>query len=562
MMSLILKNQHGVQCYLNDIIVFGNTSEESDNNLHSVLNCISKTGLKLNRSKCKFRQTELSFLGHTISQAGLKPDLDHILAISNAPPPTDLQTLRSFLGLTSRYAKFIPNYASVIEPLRELLQRSSNLVWTTDAQASFEMVKDLIVHSPVRVLFSPALPTIVTTEASNYGLGAVLTQLHEDNIERTVAFASRTLSNAERKYSTVKKETLACVWATEKWRTYPWGRTLELCTDHSPLTTLLTTKGLGRAEYHIARWSARLLSFNEDLEYKPGNQNVVADCLSRPPLPSPDGPPEDEDVVVALITSTLTAVTREQFQAACSACPIQQKLWEFLTKRWPSHPKNLDPVSLPYFRVRDELSLLDGCVLRGTHPATCARRITVKTHTPGTRYSSRNCQNQTTTRDLYLWPGMDSQTEALIKSGVTCQLHNKTAVTCTPPLQPVPLPESAWEKVATDIVGPFDTAPSDCHYAITLIDNFSKWPEVVFTSQISSATVIKFLSSVFSREGNPKELVSDNDSQFTSLEFETFLARRNILRRRSSLYYPQANGEIEPFNGSLKESLQTVKLEG
>ncbi|CAM4558045.1 unnamed protein product [Caretta caretta] len=130
MMSLILKNQHGVQCYLDDIIMFGNTSEEHDNNLQSVLNCLSKAGLKLNRSKCKFRQTELSFLGHTISQAGLKPDPDHILAISNAPPPTDLQTLHSFLGLTSWYAKFISSYASVIEPLRELLRRSSTLVWT------------------------------------------------------------------------------------------------------------------------------------------------------------------------------------------------------------------------------------------------------------------------------------------------------------------------------------------------------------------------------------------------------------------------------------------------
>ncbi|CAM5079093.1 unnamed protein product [Natator depressus] len=157
---------------------------------------------------------------------------------------------------------------------------------------------------------------------------------------------------------------------------------------------------------------------------------------------------------------------------------------------------------------------------------------------------------------------MDSQTEALIKSCVTCQMHDKTAVTCTPPLQPVPLPESAWEKVAIDIVGPFDTAPIDFRYVITSTDYFSKWPEVAFTSQISSATVIKFLSSVFSREGNPKELVSNNGSQFTSLEFETFLAQRNILHRRSSLYYPQANGEIERFNRSLKESLQMAKLEG
>ncbi|CAM5125756.1 unnamed protein product [Eretmochelys imbricata] len=182
--------------------MFGNTLEEHDNNLQSVLNCISKAGLMLKRSKCKFRQTELSFLGHTISQAGLKPDPAHILAISNAPPPTDLQTLRSFLVLISWYAKFIPSYASVIEPLRELLQGSSTLVWTMDAQASFETVKDLIVHSPVLALFSPVLPTIVTTDASDYGLGAVLTQLHEDHTERTVAFASRTVAFYSQKRST------------------------------------------------------------------------------------------------------------------------------------------------------------------------------------------------------------------------------------------------------------------------------------------------------------------------------------------------------------------------
>ncbi|CAM4711930.1 unnamed protein product [Lepidochelys kempii] len=157
---------------------------------------------------------------------------------------------------------------------------------------------------------------------------------------------------------------------------------------------------------------------------------------------------------------------------------------------------------------------------------------------------------------------MDSQTEALIKSCVTCQMHDKTAVICIPPLQPVPFPESAWEKVVIDIVGPFDTSPIDCHYAITLIDYFSKWPEVAFTSQISSAPVIKFLPSLLKTEENAKELVSDNGSHFTSLEFETFLAERNILHRRSSLYYPQANGEIERFNRSLKESLQTAKLEG
>lgn len=122
------------------------------------------------------------------------------------------------------------------------------------------------MNSPALSLFNPELPTVVTTDASDYGLSAVLTQMHYDGTERTVAFASRTLTQTERKYSTVEKEALGCVWATEKWRTYLWRRHFTLRTDHSPLTTLLASKGQGRAGMRIARWSSRLLSFNYDIQ--------------------------------------------------------------------------------------------------------------------------------------------------------------------------------------------------------------------------------------------------------------------------------------------------------
>lgn len=134
------------------------------------------------------------------------------------------------------------------------------------------------MNSPPLSLFNPELPTVVTTDASDYGLGAVLTQMHQDSTEKTVAFASRTLTRAERKYSTVEKEALGCVWATEKWRTYLWGRHFTLRTDHS--TTLLASKGQDRAGMRIARWSSRLLSFNYNIQYKSGQENVTADCLS------------------------------------------------------------------------------------------------------------------------------------------------------------------------------------------------------------------------------------------------------------------------------------------
>lgn len=116
--------------------------------------------------------------------------------------------------------------------------------------------------------------------------------------------------------------------------------------------------------------------------------------------------------------------------------------------------------------------------------------------------------------------------------------------------------------MAVDIVGPIHTAPADCRFAITLIDYYSRWPEIAFSSTVTSATVMTFLATVFSREGNPLELVSDNGSQFVSAEFEAFLADRNIKHCRSSVYYPQANGEIERFNRVFKDCLQTANIEG
>ncbi len=136
------------------------------------------------------------------------------------------------------------------------------------------------MNSAALAIFNPELPTIVTTDASDYGIGGVLTQIHADNMEKTVGFASRTLTTAEQKYSTVEKEALACVWATERWRTYLWGRHFTLQTYHSPLTTLLSSMGQGRAGMRIARWSARLMVFTCDVQYKPGHENVTTYSLA------------------------------------------------------------------------------------------------------------------------------------------------------------------------------------------------------------------------------------------------------------------------------------------
>uniref|UniRef100_A0A803K669 Gypsy retrotransposon integrase-like protein 1 n=1 Tax=Xenopus tropicalis TaxID=8364 RepID=A0A803K669_XENTR len=313
----------------------------------------------------------------------------------------------------------------------------------------------------------------------------------------------------------------------------------------------------------IDRWSARLLNFNYKIQYKPGLKNVTADCLSRLPLPAATDTLEEDIEVVALTDDILSStVSAADFKQACLTCPVQEKLRDILQSKWPNSEKKVSPDLQPYYRIRHELSLVDDYVVRGSHrllvPETLREKfiqLAHESHQGIVRAKQR-------LRELYWWPAMDADVVTAIHSCVTCQNHDKTAITHTPPLQPVPFPDSAWEKLAIDIVGPFTDATIDCRFAITLIDYYSKRPEIAFVSHITSATVITFLSTVFSREGNPKELISDNGPQFVSSEFEFFLRERNIVHRKSSVYYPQANGEIERFNRSLKEVLQTANLTG
>lgn len=217
------------------------------------------------------------------------------------------------------------------------------------------------MDSPALSLFNRELPTVVTTEESDYGLGAVLTQMHHDGFEKTVVFVSRTPTKAEREYSTAEKEALGCVWATERSRTYLWGRHFTLRTD----TILLASKRQGRAGMPIAMWSSRLLSFYFDLQSKPGRDNVTADCLSQLPLPSSE-PSLDDDIEVAL-TSMLTVITETKFKTVCASCPIQTQLCELLTSKWPKSAKGLPPSLQPFFKLRHELSLLDDLVVCGTY---------------------------------------------------------------------------------------------------------------------------------------------------------------------------------------------------
>ncbi|XP_070392639.1 uncharacterized protein [Dermacentor albipictus] len=343
MMSQILQSCKNVVCYLDDILVWGRTKPEHDANLREVLLCISNSGMKLNE-KCVFVR-ELTFLGHKISAEGISPTESKVKAILNAPAPTDIKSLQSFLGLAGYYAKFIDHYAELVEPLRLMLRQGQNFAWSDDAQRSFNQLKARLACSPVIKIFNPELPVVVTTDASDVGVGAVLQQQYGSKL-KTVAFASRTLSVAERKYSVGEREALACLFACEKWHVYLWGRRFTLRTDHQAVVALLSAGDSGRRPLRISRWSARLLYYNFQIEYCIGSENLVADALSRLPVKDSQNVVQEQGIV-SLVTSV---DDKETVQLATSTDETLQKVSKCLAEGWPSR-KNIGNALIAYTPV-------------------------------------------------------------------------------------------------------------------------------------------------------------------------------------------------------------------
>lgn len=555
MMAKILDGCSGVLFYIDDVIVFGKSAEEHLLNLKTVLQKVKDAGLKLN-NKCLFDVPELSFLGHKVTAQGIAPLPEKVDSIINTPVPTDVAALRSFLGLVEYYSKFVPRLAEVVEPMRVLLRKNEPFIWSAETDSSFRRVKEMLSSSTVLHMFDPSLPVIVSTDASDCGLGAVLQQQNGHEL-RTVAFASRSLSPAERKYSVGEREALACIWACERWHTYLWGRHFKIRTDHQALVSLLSSQGRGRRPLRIARWSARLLCYNFTVEYRKGSTNTVADALSRLPAPTSEAELSKEEENVSLVEPA--SMTKEEFKQAVLNDDCLQTVKSFVCGSWPPQ-KSVPEEAKPFYSVREELSIVDDLLLRAERlvvpSSLTAQFIAVahETHPGITRTKAR-------LRELFWWPRMDKQVESAVKNCHICLEADKSAKTSPVPLQPVEWPERPWQKLGLDIVGPLEHAPRNSRFAVTLVDYHSKWPEVYFCSEVTTSTVKEFLTSVFAREGYPEEIVCDNGPQFTSREFITFLQNRAIKLSHSSVYYPQANGQVERLNRTLKNFIQVSLLE-
>ena len=283
MMNEVLRDCSGFsRACIDDVVVFSPTWEEHLSHLRTVLTCLQHASLTLKLCKCQFALEKVCYLGYLVGGGKIEPDPKKIEAVSHFHQPTTKSEVRAFHGLASYYRKFVPNFATIAAPLTELLKKGQpeKVAWSEECERAFRELKRALTTEPVLKIPDFSLEFIIQADASNCGIGAVLSQVGKDCQEHPIAYASRKLQPREKNYATIEKECLAIIWALKYFYRYIYGQKFTIETDHQPLRWLQQMKS---SNQRLARWALILQQHNYEIYHRPGCSNANADGLSRAP---------------------------------------------------------------------------------------------------------------------------------------------------------------------------------------------------------------------------------------------------------------------------------------
>ena len=544
LMEQLLQGIPMTAIYLDDVLVTGRTLEDHDSNLRAVLTKLQDAGLRLKKEKCSFHQFSCTYLGHTIDAEGIHPTDSKVQALQNAPEPKDESELRSLLGLLHYYHTFLPNLSTLVAPLHDLLRKGVKWNWGPRQRDVFAKAKKLLTSDSVLVHYDPAKPIVVSTDASSYGLGSVLSHRMPGGICRPVAYASRSLSAAEKNYGQIEKEALAVVFAVTKFHKYLYGREFMIQTDHRPLLGLLKQNKLipPMSSARMQRWALTLSNYQYALEYEPGSRIGHADGLSCLPISqTPSEVPVPEEVVLALNMLDETLVTSDQIARWTLKDPVLVQVRQFVEQGWPSKtPSEL----APYSTRRDELSIQQGVLMWGARvivPPQARETLLDELH-----YTHPGIVRMKGLARSYLWwPGLDAEIENKVRDCTVCQEHNNRPAVA--PLHPWEWPGRPWHRIHVDYAGPFEG-----RMILIIVDAHSKYIDAHIVSSATTGKTLTKLRQTFATLGLPTTMVTDNGTCFTSEEFEQFCRVNGIKHITSSPYHAASNGQAE-------RAVQTVK---
>lgn len=554
-MERLLKDISQVGIYLDDIIVTGKTESEHRNNLRIVFQRLRQAGIRVKLKKCRFMQESVNYLGHRLDSHGIHPSEEKVEAIKRTPAPKNVKELRSFLGAVNYHETFLPNLHGICSDLHRLSGKNERWKWTQKHEDTFQKVKDMLSSTATLVPYDETRSIIIACDASEQGLGAVLLQIMGDKQERPIAYASRTLTEVEKKYAPIDREALALIFGVTKFKMYIWGRHFILRTDHKPLERIFGEKrDLPKViNNRLIRWALNMNQYSYKIEYRNGSENVCADALSRLPLASTVQSEEEKDYIKSIRDEKFDdmALSAAKVKKATEKDEHLVKIIQYVEKGWPNFTE--DDKLRPFIERKSEISVEEGVILwngRVVIPDLLKNKVLATLHEGHPGIAAMRALS----RYYVWWPKIDSDVEKWVKGCRACQENriNEAEV----PLYSWNIPDGPWERVHVDFAGPFQGKQW-----FILVDAFSKWVEVIPMKKITSERLINKLRELFARYGVPKQLVSDNGPSFTSNEFQQFMNGNGVRHIRSTPYHPKTNGLAERFVRTFKQRFLSTKYD-
>lgn len=529
--------------YFDDLLIASHDQKSHVETLSKVFNRAKELNIKFNKNKLQIMQSEIAYLGHIFNKDGCKIDKDRVKAIENLKEPQSLKNLQSMLGMYNYLREFVPNMSEITAPLRVLLKRDVAWHWNADQQMAFDKLKEAIASSPVLNNFDLNKEVVIQTDSSQNGLGCCLLQ---DN--KPIAFASRSLTETEKKYAQIEKETLAIKFAVRKFHKYIWGRRITVQSDHLPLVSIFKKNICQIISDRIVRMRLSLLKYDLDVQYLPGKDMLIADHLSRNfPEESYDNEIEITDFVHN-IYKVNNLLNLELIRKETKENPSLAKIITYLIEGWPQSKCYLEANELirHFFKLKNELICNDGIIYyqdRIVIPNKLKQLALSMLHSGHLGISKTMLRAQQT----YYWVNMNNDVEAYIKNCLTCQENRPSKV--KEPLLPYEIPDRPFQRICLDIMN-----HKYIDYLV-VVDSFSKWIECLKLKNKSCHEVIAKLKTLFATFGIPDIIVSDN-SPFNSYEMKCFATSNNLQWRTSSPHYPTSNGQSERAVGICKDLLK------
>ncbi|UYV70501.1 K02A2.6-like [Cordylochernes scorpioides] len=529
-MGQILEGLEGTLCHMDDIMVYGSCQEEHDKILET---------LQL-----------LSFLGHQIGPNGIQVDPKRKRAILEFPKPRSVKELKQFLGMVNFSARFVPNLAEILHPMNKLLSKKEEWIWGDDQDRAFDQIKKNLTSAPGLALYDPSLPITVSADASSFGLGAVIWQT-KDGLRQVIAYASRRLSETEKRYAQIEKEALAITWACEKFKQYIQGLVITLETDHKPLVPIFTSKNIDDLTPRIQRLRLRIMRYSYKIVHTPGKNLIVADALSRSPR-TKVGTQELEEELCAYVQQVvsfmpISDVRVKEIKESQDKDQVIQNIIKYTQEGWPERT-NVSMSESQYWPAKDDFSVENGILLKGSRyviPENIRKGLLQRIHEG--HLGIVKCRERA--KGSVWWPRITSEIEEMVR---TCPMCIEERTNRHQPLIPSELPNCPWEKVGVDLF----TLKGQNYLVIA--DYYSRYPEIARLEDMTSASIIVHCKSIFARHGIPLEVRSDNGPQFGSL-FKEFAHEYGFTHVTSSPRYPQSNGFIESFVKIVKERISKSK---